>query len=212
MLLLGGSWVVMPGPVLAQAPANLNLVPQGSPIPRVLPPAVPSTAPGTALPALPPPGGEMPNRTVHVIDVTVDGVTAFPVAEIERYAQDLTGPAVPLPKIDAARQAMLQHYRSAGYVLSTVSANLVPRVENCDPMPPSRGKRLSRLGPLEWLCHGPVEVVDEALDPLPEVLLRGEAATPQQFACEDREPNLDLIQPRRMLGGKTKADPVGLRA
>ena len=31
---------------------------------------------------------------------------------------------MPLPKIDAARQAILQHYRSAGYVLSTVSANL----------------------------------------------------------------------------------------
>jgi hemolysin activation/secretion protein len=109
---------------MAQAPANLNQVPQGSPIPRMLPPAPPSTAPGTALPALPPPGGEVPNRTVHVTEVTVDGVTAFPPADIARYTQDLTGPAVPLPKIDAARQAILQEYRSAGYVLSTVSANL----------------------------------------------------------------------------------------
>ena len=54
----------------------------------------------------------------------VDGVTAFPLPEIARYTAGLTGPAVPLPKIDAARQAILQHYRSAGYVLSTVSANL----------------------------------------------------------------------------------------
>ena len=37
---------------------------------------------------------------------------------------EVTGPAVPLPKIDAARQAILQHYRSAGYVLGTVSAKL----------------------------------------------------------------------------------------
>jgi hemolysin activation/secretion protein len=116
-------------PAMAQAPApapanNLNLVPQGSPIPRALPPTPPSSAPGTALPALPPPGGEVPNRTVRVVDVAVDGVTAFPVAEITRLTQDLTGPAVPLPKIDAARQAILQQYRSAGYVLSTVSANL----------------------------------------------------------------------------------------
>lgn len=123
-MLLGAAWVIMPGQALAQSAPSLNQVPQGSPIPRMLPPAAPSTAPGTALPALPPPGGEVPNRTVHVVDVTVDGVTAFPVAELQRYAQDLTGPAVPLPKIDAARQAMLQHYRSAGYVLSTVSANL----------------------------------------------------------------------------------------
>ncbi len=99
-------------------------VPQGSPIPRMAPPAPPSTAPGTALPALPPPGGEVPNRTVNVTEVSVDGVTAFPAPDIDRYIQNLTGPAVPLPQIDAARQAILQHYRSAGYVLSTVSANL----------------------------------------------------------------------------------------
>ena len=123
-MLLGAACVAMPSLVLAQAPANLREVPGGSPIPRALPPAPPSTAPGTALPALPPPGGEVPNRTVHVIDVTVDGVTAFDKADIERYARDLTGPAVPLPQIDAARQAMLQQYRSAGFVLSTVSANL----------------------------------------------------------------------------------------
>ena len=121
-MLLGVACVAVPA--MAQAPANLNLVPQGSPIPRVLPPAPPTSAPGAALPALPPPGGEMPNRTVRVTDVSVDGVTAFPAADIARYTRDLTGPAVPLPKIDAARQAILQHYRSAGYVLSTVSANL----------------------------------------------------------------------------------------
>ncbi len=111
-------------PALAQQSPNLNLVPQGSPIQRMLPPAPPTSAPGTALPALPPPGAEVPNRTVRVLDVSVDGVTAFPAADIAHYTQDLTGPAVPLPQIDAARQAILQHYRSAGYVLSTVSANL----------------------------------------------------------------------------------------
>ncbi len=92
----------------------------------MMPPAPPSSAPGVALPALPPPSGEVPNRTVLVTAVSVDGVTAFPPADIARYTQDLAGPAVPLPKIDAARQAILQHYRSAGYVLSTVSANLDP--------------------------------------------------------------------------------------
>ncbi|HVC60745.1 MAG TPA: ShlB/FhaC/HecB family hemolysin secretion/activation protein [Acetobacteraceae bacterium] len=105
-------------------PPTANPVPQGSPVPRILPPAPPASAPGSALPALPPPGAEVPNRTVRVSAVSVDGVTAFPAAEIARYTQGLTGPAVPLPKIDAARQAILQHYRSAGYVLSTVSANL----------------------------------------------------------------------------------------
>ncbi len=123
ILLLGVACVAVPA--MAQAPAgNLRQVPEGSPIPRALPPAPPATAPGTALPALPPPGGEVPNRTVRVVDVSVDGVNAFPAAEIAGYTQGLTGAAVPLPKIDAARQAILQHYRSAGYVLSTVSANL----------------------------------------------------------------------------------------
>jgi hemolysin activation/secretion protein len=121
-MLLGAACAATPA--MAQVQPNLNQVPQGSPIPRMLPPAPPSTAPGAALPALPPPGGEVPNRTVAVTDVAVDGVTAFPPADIARYTQDLTGSAVPLPKIDAARQAILQHYRSAGYVLSTVSANL----------------------------------------------------------------------------------------
>jgi len=130
----GGAGLVLLGVACAAAPAmaqvppprppTANPVPQGSPVPRILPPAPPASAPGSALPALPPPGAEVPNRTVRVSAVSVDGVTAFPAAEIARYTQGLTGPAVPLPKIDAARQAILQHYRSAGYVLSTVSANL----------------------------------------------------------------------------------------
>jgi len=88
---------------------------------------------------------------------------------------------------------------------------LVPHAGNFDPMPPSRCQRLSYLGPLEGLRHGPVEVGDEALDPLLQVLLRGKTPAPQQFARQDREPNLDLVQPRRMLGGKMEADPVSLR-
>jgi len=112
-------------PAMAQvSPGSANPMPQGSPIPRILPPTPPATAPGAALPTLPPPGAEVPNRTVQVTDVSVDGVTAFPAADIARFTQGLTGPAVPLPKIDAARQAILQYYRSAGYILSTVSANL----------------------------------------------------------------------------------------
>ena len=124
-ILLSG--VFLAGHAMAQAPVSRippNPVPQGSPIPRALPPAPPVTAPGQALPTLPPPSAEVPNRTVRVVDVAVDGVTAFPVADIAPDTQGLVGPAVPLQKIDAARQAILQHYRSAGYVLCAVSANL----------------------------------------------------------------------------------------
>ncbi len=99
-------------------------VPQGSPIPRVLPPAPPSVAPGTVIPPPTAPGGEVPNRPVRVTSVEVEGVTAYPQPEIAQLAAGLVGPAVPLPQIDAARQAILQHYRTDGYVLTTVSANL----------------------------------------------------------------------------------------
>ena len=50
-------------------------VPQGSPIPRVLPPAPPSVAPGTVIPPPTAPGGEVPNRPVRVTSVEVEGVS-----------------------------------------------------------------------------------------------------------------------------------------
>ena len=115
------------GPVLAQtagAAATVRQVPQGSPIPRVLPPPPPAVTPGSQLPALPPPGAEVPNRAVHVANVEVEGVHAFPAGTFAHDIEGLVGPAVPLPRIDAARQAILKQYRSAGYVLSTVSASL----------------------------------------------------------------------------------------
>src|SRR5262249_28163056 len=111
-------------PAAAQTTRPANPVPQGSPIPRVEPQAPPSVGPG-AVPSPPPsPGAEVPNRPVRVTNVTIEGVTAYPQAEIARLADGLVGPAIALPQIDAARQAILQQYRADGYVLTTVSANL----------------------------------------------------------------------------------------
>ena len=42
----------------------------------------------------------------------------------------------------------------------------------------SGSQRPADLGPLQWLCHGPVEIGNEALDPLLQVLLRREAPSP----------------------------------
>ena len=106
------------------APPAGNPVPQGSPIPRVLPSAPPSVGPGTIIPPPSTPGAEVPNRPVRVTSVEIEGVTAYPQPEIAQLAAGLEGPAVPLPQIDAARQAILQRYRADGYVLTTVSANL----------------------------------------------------------------------------------------
>jgi hemolysin activation/secretion protein len=123
-LLIGVTAIV---PAAAQVPTtapNLNAVPQGSPIPRVLPPAPPSVGPGTVVPPPSGPGAEVPNKPVRVTSVAVEGVTAYPQPEIAQLAAGVVGPAVPLPQIDAARQAILQRYRADGYVLTTVSANL----------------------------------------------------------------------------------------
>jgi hemolysin activation/secretion protein len=61
---------------------------------------------------------------VRVTSVEVERVTAYPQPKIAQLAAGLVGPVVPLPQIDAARQAILQRYRADGYVLSTVSASL----------------------------------------------------------------------------------------
>ncbi len=120
---LGLAAMAAASPSSAQAPRPVP-PPAGSPIQRLLPPALPPAAPGAALPLLPPPGAEVPNKPVRVTSTVVEGVTAYPQAEIERLADGLTGPATPLPQIDAARQKILQHYRSQGFVLTTVSVKL----------------------------------------------------------------------------------------
>ncbi len=112
-------------PAAAQTlpPAALQSVPPGSPLPRVLPELPPPVALPTP-PAAPPAGAAVPNATVRIASVAVEGVTAYRPADILALAPGLTGPAVPLAQIEAARQAILQHYRHDGYVLSTVAASI----------------------------------------------------------------------------------------
>jgi hemolysin activation/secretion protein len=126
-----GLWLLATAAVLAAAaisgPAGAQTsgasVPQGSPIPRILPPPPPTVSPGGPILQAPAPSTEVPNRPVNVTSVSVEGVTAYPQGEIAALAAGLVGPATPLPQIDAARLAILQHYRADGYVLSAVSIN-----------------------------------------------------------------------------------------
>jgi len=111
----------VPGTSIAPAAAQ---VPPGSPIPRILPPTRPEVSPGSSVPPLAAPESEVPNRQVHVAAIAITGVTIYPLADIARFAQGLAGTAVPLVRIDAARQAILQRYRDDGYVLTTVSVHL----------------------------------------------------------------------------------------
>jgi len=122
--------MLLPGSLaLAQAqtpPASQNSasqIPAGSPLPRVLPPEAPSVAAPTA-PEPTPTAKPVPAVDVAVTGVAVEGATAYDRAELEASVKDLIGPSVPLARIEAARAALLQRYRSDGYVLSAVSVSI----------------------------------------------------------------------------------------
>src|SRR5690349_14099033 len=116
-------WLFFCWPLFLAHAQPVNPVPQGSPIPRVLPPAPPSVAPGGLIPPPNRPGANMPSQPVRVTSVTVEGATAYTPAELALPTPELVGPAVPLSQIDAAREAILQRYRADGYLLTTVSAS-----------------------------------------------------------------------------------------
>ena len=101
------------------------IVPQGSPIPRVAPAAPPRVGPGLAAPAAPGLSTTGQAGQVAVRSVRVEGATAFPEARLLAEAGGpLTGPAVPVATLEAARAAILALYRNEGYVFSTVDAVL----------------------------------------------------------------------------------------
>ncbi len=70
------------------------------------------------------------------------------------------------------------------------------------------GEGLAGVGPSERLCHSLVEELDEGLEPGFEILLGGEVAAPDDLSGQDREPDLDLIEPGGMLGREVKRDAV----
>jgi hemolysin activation/secretion protein len=115
-------------PAFAQrvdAPFTGNVVPQGSPIPRILPPAPPNVAPGTDLTAPATPSAA-PAASVPVRNVVIVGATAFTDPQMRPLLSGLVGPAVPLAQIEQARAALVTLYRADGYVLTTVNAQVEP--------------------------------------------------------------------------------------
>lgn len=112
--------LLLPPPSAAQ---QIGPVPQGSPIPRILPRAAPEVGP--AAPEAPAPAETpMPDMAVPIATVRIEGATAYPLSELERMLPPLTGPAVPLARIEQARLALLRRYREDGYVLTGVSAEV----------------------------------------------------------------------------------------
>ena len=120
-------WLAAAGFAQAQnlpRPATGNEVPQGSPLPRILPPPAPGVSPGLAVPPPATPSGAVPAAEVAIGSVAVEGATAYPPAALSAATDGLIGPATPLSRIEAARLALLNRYRGDGYVLTTVTASV----------------------------------------------------------------------------------------
>lgn len=108
-------------------PANAltNSVPQGSPIPRVLPRTPPGVGPGLAAPAPAPAPSLTGGTPVNVTSVEIRGSTIYQPPHFAEATDPLRGSVDP-GRIEAARQAILQAYRTEGYVFTAVAA-AIPR-------------------------------------------------------------------------------------
>jgi hemolysin activation/secretion protein len=96
-------------------------VPPGSPLPRILPPPLPSAALPAPKPAQPG-ATQVPKVGLSIRRAEIEGVTAYKAGTFAPLLPGLVGPAVPLAGINAARTAILDRYRRDGYVLTTVNA------------------------------------------------------------------------------------------
>jgi hemolysin activation/secretion protein len=95
----------------------------GSPLPGLQSPPAPAVTP-----ALPPPNvapaAVAPGQIFAITQATIDDATAYSAAELAPYLADLTGPAVKLEKIEAARAALVSRYRRDGYTYTSVRARI----------------------------------------------------------------------------------------
>src|ERR1700749_590639 len=81
-----------------------------------------------------------------------------------------------------------------------------------NPFVGSCGERFAGHGPLERFGEGAIEIGNEGFDASLQVFFGSEAGAAQEFAREDGEPDLDLVEPGSVLGREVKADPVALVA
>jgi hemolysin activation/secretion protein len=115
---------IAPGSPGIASPLPGDVIPQGSPIPRVLPPAPPVVGPGPGAPLAAP--APVPTGSVAVRSVRVEGVSAYAAPQTQAVTAGLVGPSIPLARIEAARTALLNLYRGDGYALTTVTARVEP--------------------------------------------------------------------------------------
>ncbi len=95
----------------------------GSPLPGLEAPATPPVS--TPAPVAPVAPASVPSGEVFAINsVLVDGATVFDQSALAGLLAGLRGQAVKLEKIEEARAALLNRYRSAGYIYTTVRAHI----------------------------------------------------------------------------------------
>ncbi|MBU6498944.1 MAG: BamA/TamA family outer membrane protein [Rhodospirillales bacterium] len=120
---LAAAWLALAATPAARAQSvPATALPQGSPLPAVVPRAAPNVHPSPLIPAPPASANAAPATPVAIRRVAIEGATVFRHAVLSRLVGRIIGPAVPLTRVEAARLAVLQHYRAHGYVLTTVTA------------------------------------------------------------------------------------------
>lgn len=112
---------LVPVVALAQSvPTSL----ESSPLPHIAPQTPPSL--GAGLPNFQPLNteGKLPSAIIPVGTVTIIGATAFTPAQLDKITAGLAGSKVPLNQLETIRLALVDLYRSHGFVLSTVSMDI----------------------------------------------------------------------------------------
>jgi hemolysin activation/secretion protein len=98
--------------------------PPGSPLPGIQRATPPPVAPAMPVPQEAVPPRETAAQSFPIVDVTIIGNTAYGPDAFAATIGGLTGPAVPLQRIENARAAILSRYREDGYTYTTVRARL----------------------------------------------------------------------------------------
>ena len=117
-------WARAQAPIVPPSARPIPPPPQGSPLPGIAEPRLPSVGPGLAAPGPAAPAQVNPALDVAISDVAVEGATAYPSGLLAADTAGLVGPAVPLPRIEAARIRILNRYRADGYVYTAVNARI----------------------------------------------------------------------------------------
>jgi len=107
------------------AAAQAPLPAQVSPLPGMVP-AAPAGPVRAATPETEPHQQDMPDVAVEVTAAHIEGASVFAPDDLAPLLDGVVGSAVPLARIEAARLAILRHYRAAGYALTAVSAVIEP--------------------------------------------------------------------------------------